>query len=1464
MNPIRKSKMLKTVSVFTAISLLTQVFFPTAAWALTSGPSSPEFSSFEPVATTNMVNTFSGDFTYNLPVVNIPGPNGSGYAMSLSYHAGENVESEASWVGYGWTLNPGAINRSKRGIADDSKAENIKYYNDVPANWTASIGASVGGIETFGKDLPISANGVFKYNNNKGFDFVKGIGISLGGMVNLGFSHVDGEGSFSVTVNPIAILKAAVNKSKKIAKKIKSKNSANDTKMFCGPPAPPTDKEIAREKRRNKIKTTSDGIMSSYISHSMSAIEMPTTVSEYKGFSINGSFSLEAVPAWIPIGAEGGLNGGYSQQKYEEVDNLTAYGYMYSGETTKTKYDLMDYYSEKESMYNKRDKYLSIPFSNADQYYLSGEGLSGGFRLHSSQPGQFSPNYKKSGMTSVNIGVEIQTVTNIGIGADVGVGYQSLEVSGDWKYNGNTTSYNFPENDGSENYFFRFNNDMGGDLRAFASTAPIRASVEDAGFDNFKPLISTSNIYTKHISSVEGVNRSGRSTYIGYHTNSEMADPINGIAYNSYEKNSSTNEHINRSSVPNGIGEFTFFNEGGNRYIYGLPVYSKNEKSINYGLKGTDFYLGDNHTVYINNDNFRTTVGQENAAPYATSYLLTEITTPDYVDRTFNGVDDSDFGGYTKFSYKQHIGTDSDASKTSGNWYKWRMPYTGLSYSAGSALFKDDDIGSVNSGEKEIYYLDTVQTKTHFAIFHTSERNDGMGAFSNDITAAENQAIMGTDTLQKLDSICVFAKPAKVGDNPKLVQKVVFDYSNKLCLGLPNSSNGGGKLTLDKVWFEHNGIVNAKINPYKFSYEYPNDNTYPSEYTDLDTLGNLIDQNPNYNPVMTDRWGNYREESSSIARDDKRMPWVDQTPPDNFDPAAWQLKAITLPSGGEIHVQYEADDYRYVQDKQATVMVSIKSVDDEDENRIKYYLNIEDDLNETDLNAYKTVIEDELKNEKIYFKFLYALLAGYDAKFNNGASDYVDGFVAFHNVDVDGDGLYIEIGPETPDPVAYQLPKNVCEDYVNHEVRGKIRAWSIPEQANVSEGDNSAVKAALFDVYDFMTKAAKLLDVATCADMNNSLSYFRIPVLHSKKGGGLRVKRILMYDKGIETGAKSLYGSEYIYKQEDGESSGVATNEPSVGRYENALIVPLEKRSNQPFYEKITSGKDKDQFEGPHGESILPSPSVGYSRVVVKNIHKGKTNTGFTVNEFNTVFDYPFDKDDYKYLGKAVDNTEVDTEKQIVRLPTGLMNTFINNYWVSQGYAFTITNMHGQPKSVKTYGGDYSNPQKMVLSSSQVFEYFEPGEKIPILYDNMVIVKDGDPGMEQEVVFEMKSVEEISNDGGVEGDVSFSVLLPIPLTFGSAWPSYTYSENKLRTHVTTKITRYPVIQKRVISMQEGIEHITENVAFSRHTGKPVVTRTYDGYHGQNLQKSTEHSGTYTNYNLPASYVYDGMSQKSNK
>jgi hypothetical protein len=380
-----------------------------------------------------------------------------------------------------------------------------------------------------------------------------------------------------------------------------------------------------------------------------------------------------------------------------------------------------------------------------------------------------------------------------------------------------------------------------------------------------------------------------------------------------------------------------------------------------------------------------------------------------------------------------------------------------------------------------------------------------------------------------------------------------------------------------------------------------------------------------------------------------------------------------------------------------------------------------------------------------------------------------------------------------------------------------------------------------------------------CLRLSLDHSYIRVPLIKDKKGGGVRVKRILMYDKGIETGDESLYGSEYIYKTKDNISSGVATNEPSDAREENALINYMEKRAPQRLIQKIISGIDKENFEGPIGESLLPPASIGYSRVIVKNIHSGKTSTGFTVHEYNTCRYYP--------LSRGTDYTSLDEHAHdYLPIPAIWINILVDNRWVSQGYRFILNEMHGKPSRIATYGGNYvagQSEDSYFKSFEQIFEYFQPGETIPVMKENGQISSDY-VGKEVEIAMEMKSVDDIMTDAKVQIDFDLGLALFIPLPQFSLFPYFGRQERRFRSHTTSKVIRYPAIQKSVTTYQDGIYHSSENKVFSCATGKPIVVVNTDGYDKLDLQQSTPvHHGAYTSYTIPAHYAFKQMGQKAN-
>lgn len=1433
----------KTVAVFLLCIFVFDVLSPTVSYALTSGPSQPEFSSFEPVATTNMVNEFTGDFTYNLPLIEVPGPHGSGYAMSLSYHSGASPEEEASWVGYGWTLNPGAINRNTRGFPDDYNGAEVRYHNKMPNNWTATVGASVSS-EAFSFGLPFNASRSLRYNTYKGFGYNAGIGIKLGnGVVNLGYNISNGEGSFSLNINPMEV----VSKLKK-----KAKQSVNDIteeleEMQEAKNHMNKSNENAQKKAEmgSKFLGAASAAASSYMQHSLSAAPRATNVPDYVGSSVNVSVGSMPTLSFLQIGPSADLFGSLAVQLYTDNRDLDAHGYLYSSNSDEN--DIMDYYIEKESAYDKRDVFLGIPFNNADYFSVSGESLVGGFRLHHQKTGHFKPNRLVSETAILNVGGEIEAGANWGGGGDIGVGFSAITTRGWEKEANDFSSYEEDRN----SVFFRFSNDRGGSWLHPSGDDLLKARISGGGVPGAK------NFNARIPNGAETMNNGGppgRSSFIGYNINREIDDAKSGNEpYKLYSHRDDVYQLAKqaRSLEPgenaDGIGELTVVNETGSRYTYALPVYSRDEKNLQHGLqKAPSSAIEHNFLAYYKDD--KTKLGEEREVGYATTYLLTEITTPDYIDRTFNGPTQDDIGGYTRFNYVRHAG-GSNAS----NWYKWRMPYTGLSYSRNSMSDPRDDLGSYSEGEKEIYYLQSIETKTHAAVFVTEDRQDGIEAGENALSSRSAKGTTGLKRLTKID-IYPLSSIKRVGDalfprrGAKPLKTVHFDHDYSLVPGVPNSSSG--KLTLKKVWFEYEGIAEARISPYRFDYTY-NNAIYPARYTnirtELDQLNSTV-QNPGYVPFNIDAWGNHQ--ANGTERFDSMRQWVDQKDGIGFDPAAWQLKTITLPSGGQIHVQYEQDDYSYVQDQPAHAMVRLDAATNLDVDSTKFFLNTNDDLDitSTELGIMRDLIHERYvkKREKLYFKFLYKLMNAGTPSLKSCNSEYITGYVDVSAVGIDAVSgkLFIQLHNDEK-----RLPRQVCKDFVLTQRIGNLNTTGDCDASSVGI-DPQRDPISIIKQLGNMAKSIAVPGIL-CKDINKPLSYFRVPLPVSKKGGGIRVKRLLMYDQGLENDPV-LYGNEYFYEFNDPltgtiRSSGIAANEPPAIREENILVGFIAKEK-QTWLNRIIAGRDKEQSEGPLGESIMPAASVGYSQVAIKNIHSGVANTGFSVKQFYTAYDYPFEAE---YTG-------IEDKKDYLPMPGGLINVFINNAWLSQGFRFKVNNMHGQLKRDANYTGIYSpSLQEAVAVTEQEYHYFQPGEKVPVSSDLVSGVRYEDPGKEIDVTFADKAVIEEQYDGNVEFDASVGIIpfFPIPIIVpqASVAPSLTHTRTGIYTHATSKVIRYPAIIKEVISRQDGIEHHQVNLAFDKFTGEPVSVLSYD-----------EFKGSYLNQTIPAAWEYDNFGPIANE
>lgn len=1542
----RNKKVIRIIALGLLLDFTFYTFFPTISYALTAGPNAPEFSGFTPVATTDMVNLFTGDFSYNLPVIEIPGAEGGGYALSLNYQSGYTSEQEASWVGFGWSLNPGSINRSVRGFPDDYNGDDVQYYNKMRPNWSVSM-AKNAGMEVFTKDVPIdlSISSSLRFNNHQGYYTSKGFGIGSRsiGSLNVNFDN-DGV-TFSGNIDPLRTVQFLKRRAERKASD--DQTTKTDEDQAAEEQSETTDQEKQKKeiqplrvraafgiKQRPSLYDM--GLANLYGSISHASDYRATHFSKYKGFIGNWSVSAQVNPTQAPVGFEVGRKGTFSLKYNENKAVKQAHGYFNSDKADPT--DVLDYYREKGSSYDKRDVFIGMPFANYDVFGVSGEGLMGSFRGYNTQLGHYRPNAEASELKIRQMGYEYMVGANLGVGLDFGFGNQETKID-DWSVENRGS---FANNDNLQNTIFRFSHDPGGTLNYTTNTQLQSASVKLVnpvyGFRKALAVMDKGDADRNDLYKIENDGRSsfikptldGSGKIIGYAITNG-----NGVSYNYQQPVFVRNEtHLSVDIQKNDEKKW--------RYLA--------FRNVKLSKSGSDYLITDTD---LNSQNFQAAIGEIRNEKYANNYLLTAILSPDYVDRTSNGPTQDDFGGWTKFKYRKRYGEGES------QWYRYRTPYNGLLYNQNAISDTKDDLGSFSTGEKEVFYLDFIETNTHKAYFVTNkttsdteflrgsgaDRHDGLGAIQ---PGTEDQAATkpgasgpwkGSTGLEFLEKIVLVAKTStgeEILNNPLKV--VHFEYDWSLVPNVANntystygygdnSSNNvnanSGKLTLKKVWFEYRGVKPARISPYEFDYAYKHSSTVGDSFNHLfakyDDLSDN-EQNPAYAPHMLSPWG--YPMANGQERKDMGIPWIDQGAKLQdgleFDPAAWQLKKIKLPSGGEIHIQYEEDDYAFVQDRPAMAMASLAGSGEEGEysQDQSYYVRVEDlgvdPLDAVALAALETKVtnyfldENGGQKEKIYFKFLYAL-KDIPPSVDDCRSEYITGYANFKSAAIEDHTLpggmitkVLKVTLASASGNRAPIPRQACYELVSNQRQGKLdnsdcedpdyearfdQAISILADAGQSSNVTSDIrkniaKKSLSMMSDDERVLSYDLDSkgSVCKQIEPTLSFLKLPLVATKKGGGLRVKRLLMYDEGLESGGEVVHGSEYHYALDNGVSSGVATTEPGAAREENPLVtfIPKEKQS---FFSRITTGEDKEQTEGPLGESLLPAASVGYSRVIVQNIHTGKTGTGYTVNDFYTAKDFPFDRyygpaddteeDSHDTKGAGVMLTSLGKERKtdFINIPAGLFYYSTSKVWTAQGFRFILNDMHGKTKRVAQYGGTYENTvDDGYQVAYQEYEYFAPGEKIRLLYWDTTTGSFQElydvPGKEMDMTFESRRIEDTTIDFNVEIDISIGIAF-LPPIFVNVMPSFDHSDRSIATHATTKVLRYPAMVRKVISNQDGITSINENLAFNASTGEPLLTRSYDSFHGLKLAgAATPHDGSMYQFSIPAEWMYRSMGQKA--
>jgi hypothetical protein len=1455
MNCTFNRKTNKRIAIMLLGVLSINLLQPLTAFALTSGPGQPESQSFQPVGITDMVDLGTGDFKYNIPLLDI-----DGYPLNLNYQSGVGMDDEASWVGLGWNLNVGSINRQLRGIPDDFSGDTVEteHYTKPKITVGGKLSAKV---EAFGK---AKIGGSFSFGIFS--DNYTGIGAEIGANAGMSFSLTNdglltagmGLGVLSntasgVDISPSVSLSVLEEKNEKTT--VKSNLSAS-----------------LGYNSRAGLKSLSFGGTNANLNFNPSnyAISfntepvMPKIQIPYK--SSFGSFSIDV--GGTVVGIFGGFGGtGYQSVREVEKQKLInpGYGFLYAEQGKDRKDAVMDFIREKENPVIPELPNLALPIHTPDIFSYNSHAGSGQFRLYRGGTGVFFDNQAE----------DRSSVTTFG--GDIGLGAYA---------HGGVTF--FKQNTGNKTSKWRNSNNYlkNGDFQNASKTDPKKQhvyfrkadekNIEDAELNADKLenqsllSISTSGktanssflIRNNYSSNLKAINTpivknkpQVQSTMISYLTANEAAvaglnKSIDTYVFNDLSSFQVQANHkvrkadsISRKNHPqkkkHHISEITVNNSDGQRAVYGLPVYNLKHEEYSFAI-GEGYEQKDgiaaieiNDNKIVRNKGIDHYYHKQTQGPYAYSYLLTGILSPDHSAKNIDSPSLDDHGTAIRFRY----------SKISN--FKWRTPFnnkfTGQSIKKTAALNRglladpEDDKGSIVYGEKEIYYVHSIESKTKIAYFITQDRMDALGVDSLN-------GDLNTTVRQKcLKEIRLYSK----FNTSKPIKVVKFDYSYELCPGTPNSdANTKGKLTLTKVWFEY-GLTNKGANhPYEFTYN----NQYNNQVV-------------SYANMRTDRWGTYKTIGSNpIGLTNEEFPYSTQVK-DSADAAAalWHIQSIQLPSGGKIEVDYEADDYAYVQNKRAMTMVPFTL--DNGSQSLANTSGIQIALTElppsgiANLTTCNSALTQWFKrtylngSDYIYTKSYVKISTG-NAPSRGQDHEFVPSYSKICYVTVNNgiakiifeksDAAGVKVNPILF--AAWQRLKNEYPRYAypgyQNKVGDKVSGVEAAVKAIISAAGN------LSELKENFYKKAHRKGYANAIDLTKSFAKI-VKTSGFKIGGGVRVKNVIIKDNWDKfTGdkiKKGQYGQSYDYTTIDNGkkiSSGVATYEPSIGNDENPLKQPF------PYIQKIKGAiNNYFELEEPFGESFYPAPSVGYSKVTVRDldpIGKETPHTGAIVNEFYTAKDFPVR---VKVSPIQRHNPRPSNHYSLIKTQS------VEEMILSQGYSIELNDMHGKVKANRVLNRSGSE----ISSTEYIYKADGLNTEAPVL-NNLVKVIGQNGQVENKIIgrdieFFTDFREQETNNSGTAVNIGLDLIaaffFPIPIPH---WPANVNDEYKLfRSACAVKVIQTSGLISKVIKTENGSSIDVENVAYDGVTGEALVTKTQN-----------EFKKSYYSVNLPAYWVYKGM------
>jgi len=1462
--------------------MVSELVLPLRALALTSGPSQPEFQGFTPLATTSLVDPFSGDFSYNIPLLEI-----DGYPLNLVYRATSNVEEEGSWVGYGWNVNVGTLNRHVRGLPDDMNGDMIKGYQNVRTRElksnTVSIDASI--AANIGKDgigLTAGAQASVGYTWDDDNYIGKGVGLAVGAGV---FANLNA-GPFSIGANAGVTLAA-------------HSNNGGSISTYAGFNAGATFNEyvsIGFGKSVNRTFNTISGwehpnvvgsfnvsnvtfeVQKNFVSSISNQIPQVTQPYYYTSDGIGWRLKLGASVGFldglgIDLGLGISLTKSNSKTFYCDSNLHRGYGYMYA-ENAKPA-DLLDFTRDNDGGINKDMPFLPPAMKTFDVFSSTAHNASSVFRADRNDFGTVRDpelDFKSTSLRNEMHEVELRLLAarlDCWVGVKIGYNNYRTETEGSVASGGCIDDMvRFRKPGGRDpNLFFRPCGAVSqadeaylNQVNKYSSYAFKKADSIRGGGTHKRPVITEPiAVFTNEM--IEDLPQTVVSKKLRSYAANQF--PLTQTAVTEIDR--PVNNEIEKSR----IGAILNTNREGQTFVYGTPVMNNIKNEVAFRVNGfntNNYQEWDGLMSFVNDDasqyngQVRDRLYKNTLTPaYATSYLLNAMLSPDYVDVTNNGITDDDLGSFVRFNYTR-AATD----------YRWRVPYGDSGenkalLNQGVKVTKFDDMGSYVIGSKQLWYAHSMESKNYVVEFYLSPREDARDSRSMIIRPDHPYTVAGFnsdkstfDHQQKLDSIKYYYKHDRYlnAGNAVPLKTIYFDYDYNISSNVPNSA-AGGKLRLTAVRVRHAGEPLEFAERYSFGYS---------------------TTNPAYQLGAKDGWGNYYPNNRQLPLPE--FPYINQDNQLYKDSIAraFHLTRIGLPSGGNIEVDYEADDYSWVQDKRAMALTEVAGVGASPNLVATDVHGLYDYQRNPYLYIYvKAPPGPPISNLKefllngsglMYFSFNINIAGDAFSVF-----DQVKGYAEVEDANYcpnQGDHIYIKVKAVdltgtsvSPSPMT-NTAINMARAFASDQLYFQEQEY--PDGHNRNQGDRmgKAVKQVGDAIFGKNSVVELMKDFKAGRWFRKNKSYVRLALAKPKIGGGSRVSELKFDDKWAEmvgSESSSLIGYRYTYKDEDGLSSGVASYEPLLGGEENPMRSGASyKLSNNPSkyppFDPVELIK-----EDPAGESFFPTGSVGYGRVTIESIHRdyARSARSRVVHEFYTAKDFPYFSSYGPRQVKEVKDGKYPTPgiRDILLSFMGIEKSFsssMNRYQMKQSFVIETNDMHGKPKGTYNYRLLLKNGEDELVSYTQYDYHTNGNNRLANEVDVIQHVSTNKTVCSYfEKDFPKDNVKPVKKTMGVEIDVctdsrevttteerkskvrggSLKLCIPFPS------PKLNISDREhkhtdyFKATVTTKIiSRYGIL-KQVKNYKEGAETIMVNKYYDAVTGQPVV-QVYKDKYGDDL------------------------------